>query len=80
MDHALEERRLEQAAELSVCAGKRTVSCPALELTSVSLNAIFSASEPLILRNMMAADMSEDTVAAVNASPVESVRLNLTPC
>ena len=37
---------------------------------SVELSACFSASEPLILRNITAAVSSDETVAAANESPV----------
>src|ERR1035438_10857243 len=53
---------------------------PESEAIEVALNACFSVSDPLILRSITAAVSSEETVAAVNESPVEMVKSNLTPC
>ena len=53
---------------------------PESEPMDVSLNACFSASDPLILRSITAAVSNDEMVAAAKESPVEIVRLNFTPC
>jgi len=76
---ALEERGLQEAAELRIGGGEVDRQTPGVGGDGGALNACFSASEPLILRTIKAAVRSEERVPREGVAGRDG-EVELTPC